>query len=142
MHFFCGLCYSKYSYEKQLEGIMKNSIKNDKNNINKIIMKFDDIDFNAIERAERKALENPYVKEGEKQPKRPHKHKTLQGKIDQTEIDIVLLIDKFRCKTYADCLSNAQILIRLMTLYVLRNKGNISTPEGEKISDKKFTKMC
>lgn len=101
-----------------------------------------DIDFNALERAERKALENPYVKEGEKQPKRPHKHKTLQGKIDQTEIDIVLLIDKFKCKTYSDCLSNPQILIRLMTLYVMRNKGNISTPDGEKIADKKFTKMC
>lgn len=95
-----------------------------------------DIDVGAVMK---KGCENPYATK-DSITIRPSSHRRKDDKINQTIIDIVLLIDKNKCTSYEQMLSEPNILVRIITLCTLR--GNLVTPMGETLSPSKFIKLA
>lgn len=96
-----------------------------------------DIDVGS---ATKKDCSNPYATKNSITIK-PHRHKRKEDKIHQTIIDIVLLIDKNKLKTYNQLLSEPNIVIRIITLCALR-EVEIVTESGKKINKKNFASLA
>lgn len=98
-----------------------------------------DVDYTGLKSSK---VDNPYALSKDSITIKPKRHRKMEDKIDQTIIDIILIIDKFRLKNYQDCLSCPDCLVRLITLHILRNKGKIVDEKGNKISGNQFLKLA
>lgn len=97
-----------------------------------------DIDYTGLKSSK---VDNPYATEDSIKIK-PKRHKKTEDKIEQTMIDIILIIDRNKLETYQDCLSCPDCLIRILTLHILRNDGKLVDDKGNKISSNKFLKLA
>lgn len=93
-----------------------------------------------IDKSLSKGKQNPNAEKGTITIK-PHRHHDTEEKIQQTMIDIICIMDRDGIRSTDDCWGNPDCAVRLVALYVLRNKNHIVDANGKTISKRKLVKM-